>query len=66
MWIVLNTEDDDDVVVDYTPLWIVAVIGVFAGAAVIANLTDCTESAAVEMNFDVKDSTAAMTKNGFI
>ena len=65
MWIAINTEDDD-VVVDYTPLWIVAVIWVFAGAAVIANLTDCTEATAVEMNLDVKDakdSTAAMPKD---
>ena len=65
MWIAIHTEDDD-AVVDYAPLWIVAAIGVFAGAVVIANLTDCTEAAAVEMDLDVKDSTAAMTKNGFI
>jgi len=65
MWIALNT-DGDDVVVDYTPLWIVAVMWVFAGAAVVANLSDCTEAAAVEMKSVVKDSTAAMPKKGVI
>ena len=64
----LRSEINDNAVVNYAPLWLVASIGVFAAYSIVsgvANLKDCPD-AAKEIDRDVKEARVAMTKKGVI
>lgn len=67
LWIVLKTEEDN-LLVNYAPLWLVAGIGVFAAFSIIfgvANLEDCP-AAAKEVERDIQEARTAMKKKGVI
>jgi hypothetical protein len=68
LWISLKSTSIDSILIHYAPLFLIAVLGVYALCSItigVINLKDCPD-AALEVERDVKEAKAAMVKKGII
>ena len=68
LWIALRTENGDNILIDFAPLWLIIVLGIYAVTSIyrgVVNMKDCPEAAA-EVDRHVKEAKEELSKKGII